>query len=856
MEKYQHLLREAQWIANTGKAAVILGIIFALASMVAYLFAVSQPSNKRMLVIARCLYTATSLCVLATFGILASRVYGMDFRFDYAFKETGRDLIKPDFLHHWLRFAATWAGQEGSFLLWTSWVCLLGFLVFAKAGKYEARVMPFYISVIAFLCAILIKQTPFNLVPLPSAADFAQNAGWMYPPADGSGLNASLQNYWMTIHPPTIFFGFASLAVPFAYAIAALIWRDYDGWTPRVMPYALLTCATLGIGLFMGGYWAYETQGWHGFWAWDPVENASFFPWLAITALVHGLVVQKSRGGMGKTNTFLAIFAFWLFLLGTFLTRSGILKDISVHSFGSIALASKNLMIAMMAVYGFLGLGLWLWRLKTIPGRKTLGDTLVSRDFAFFMAVVLMIIACFIVMLGTTAPIGQTLLHAKDPNFKATAPEAVFYNRPLLPITIVMAFFLGVVPWLAWRKTNTEKFLSKLVVPWFLMLGFGFFMIFWCLKAEQEWINVANMDDASVAATWMAWFKNPVIQRMSVVSLCSLGFLAALSNSMLVYRVFRTKPLAAGGWLAHVGIGILMIGVIVSNTYERSVSFTLREGMGPEKAFGYEFNYERMTGKPLEGRPLNPDYDRENAVQVRVTPPANETPMGGDAKTFLMEPRWFATDLRVADESEIKHTFWPSIQKYMGHDLYITLADSASFRWPTDDPERKRPGIVLQKGERRKLGDYVVGYFDSFGEPGKMMGAHLVILTPDKQIVESKPAIRMDTGSMTAVNVPIPEIKDENDNSSAVYLDGLDPATKAAKLRITLPGYNGAWAVPMVVTYKPWVNLVWIGVLIAVSGTLLAMVRRALEARKLTDENIGPHLENNSWEMPSAPDAK
>jgi cytochrome c-type biogenesis protein CcmF len=854
MEKYAHLQREAQTIANGGKAMVWIALCLAIVTMIAYVLSWKRPGDKKAILIARGLYAATSLTVLAIFGLLASRVYGMDFRFDYVFKETGRDLIQPDVLHYWLRFAATWAGQEGSFLLWASWTCLLGFLVFAKAGKYEARVMPFYISIIAFLCAILVRQTPFGLVPLPSAADFANNIGWQYPPIDGSGLNASLQNYWMTIHPPTIFFGFASLAVPFAYAMAALIWKDYDGWTPRVMPYALLTCATLGIGLFMGGYWAYETQGWHGFWAWDPVENASFFPWLAITALVHGLVVQKSRGGMGRTNTFLAIFAFWLFLLGTFLTRSGVLSEISVHSFGSIALASKYLMIAMMVIYGISGLGLWLWRFRTIPARKTLGDSLVSRDFAFFMVVVLMVAACLIVTLGTTAPVTLTWFHRK-----AVAPEAVFYNKPLLPLAIITAFFMGIVPWLAWRKTDTEKFLGKLVGPWFLMLIFGFFMIFWTLGAEREWMAAATapngvMEDPAVAATWAAWGKNVVLQRMAVVTLCSLGFLATLSNSVLVYKVFRSKPLAAGGWLAHVGIGIMMIGIVVSNTYERSTSFTLMEGMGPKEAFGYQFNYERMTGKPIEGRPLNPDYDRINAVQIRVTPPASETPTDGGAKTFLMSPRWFATDLRVRSEEDIKHTFWPAIQKYYGHDLYLSVGDNAAFRWPTDDPEKTRPGIILQQGERRKLGDYVVGYYEPFGEPGKLMGVHLVILVPGEggKIVDARPAIRMEQGAMTAVNIEIPEIKDANGNSAVAYLDGLDPKTKAATLRITLPSYNGAWAVPLIVTYKPWVNMVWIGVLIAVSGTLLAMIRRALEARRLPNEPVEPRIETNTWEMPSA----
>ncbi len=304
-----------------GGAMLWVGIVAAILTMVAYGVSLTRPKSRKLLWAARLLYGLSAVSLLTAFASLATIVYNRQYQYLYAFEHTGNDL------HTWYRFAATWSGQEGSFLLWGSWTAIIGFLVLAKAGRYEARVTPFFVSILAFLCAILIKQSPFGLVPPPTAADYAAFPGLHYPALDGQGLNPSLQNYWMTIHPPTIFFGFASLAVPFCYAVAALLWKDYDGWTPRVMPYALLSCATLGLGLFMGGYWAYETQGWHGFWGWDPVENASFFPWLAITALVHGLVVQKSRGGMGRTNTFLGLFAFSLFLLGTLLTRSGALAS-------------------------------------------------------------------------------------------------------------------------------------------------------------------------------------------------------------------------------------------------------------------------------------------------------------------------------------------------------------------------------------------------------------------------------------------------------------------------------------------------------------------------------------------------
>ena len=811
-----------------GKGALLLGLLAAIATMCAYGMALARPERRAARRLGRIFYTITALSLLTAFGMLAAVAYGYHFEYQYVWEHSGTGMSP------WYRFAASWSGQEGSFLLWGAWTSLIGFLVFAKAGKYEARVMPFYVTVMAFLCAILLKQSPFNLIPVPSAADLLANPGWHFPPIDGQGLNPSLQNYWMTIHPPTIFFGFSSLLVPFCYAIAALIWKDYDGWTGRVMPYSLLSCGTLGIGLFMGGYWAYETQGWHGFWAWDPVENASFFPWLAITALVHGLVVQKSRDGMGRTNTFLGIFAFWLFLLGTFLTRSGVLADTSIHSFQNIGKSGLLLMVAMMLVYGIGGFGLWLFRLKSIPTNKTTGDTLLSRDFAFFLAVTLMILACVFVTLGTTTPLFQQWMHKP-----LVAPKAVFYNRTMLPIAMLAALLMGVVPWLAWRKTNPDKFLQKLIIPWVGMLLFGSFMLWWALNAERASLAALDLQDPATAETMHAWVS-PTLQRLTVITLASLGFLAAFSNAMLAYKVFRTKPMAAGGWLSHVGIGVLMIGVVVSNTYERTQRLVLVEGNSPKEAFGYQFQFEKMTGKPMEFRPLNPDYNKENAVELRVTPPSEEGAASDGSRTYLIHPRWFAYNMNVPSESDLQRMRWPDITKYLGHDLYVGLANDPVYIFPgdPDDPSGKSETITFQPKERRKIGSYTVGYFEQFGEPGKVMGAHFVILTPDNKIVEARPALRMDTTNakgepvQTPVDVSIPEITDEHGIPSAIYVDSIDPRTKATTVRLTLPGYAGAWAIPLEITYKPWINLVWTGVLIAVAGIFLAMFNRAWEARK------------------------
>jgi cytochrome c-type biogenesis protein CcmF len=820
------------WLGIAGNIALWTCLIASFLTIGAYGLSLRRPAYRKPILLGRACYALAAFGMLAAFALLGAVVYtktvGGVYRFDYAFSHTSNDL------QGFYRIAATWSGQEGSFLLWGSWTAIIGFLVFAKAGKYEARVMPFFVTVLSFLALILMMQSPFKLIPGLSADVLAKNPGFLAFPHDGQGLNPSLQNYWMTIHPPTIFFGFASLAVPFCYAIAALIWKDYEEWTPRIMPYALLTCLTLGVGLFMGGYWAYETQGWHGFWAWDPVENASFFPWLAITALVHGLVVQKDRGGMAKTTIFLGLLGFWLFLVGTFLTRSGALagKDasgqmLSIHAFDNIAKSGLVLMVAMLVGYGVLALGLWLWRFRSIPSRKTVGDSLLSRDFAFFLAVILMVTACAIVTFGTTWPLLLSWMHRPPAALKPT-----FYNRAMLPLSAVTALLMGMVPWLAYRKTNSETFLKKMLIPWFVMLGFGFFMLFWVMNAQRDLQAVADPTDPAFIEKTAAWIS-PAVQRISVMALASLGFLAALSNSMLAFRVFRSrKPLAAGGWVAHVGIGLLMIGVITSNTFERTKRFAIKEGGGPVEAFGYKFEFEKITGRAHEAFPLNPDYDPHNAVEIRVTPPDSEaSPDATGSRTFIVDPKWFVYNLATASsETALDRIRWPHIKKYFGHDLYVGFANDPGIDWPT---------LTMKKGEARTAGPYTLLYTNDTVQPGKLISADLYIKTADGKVIHATPTIKMtpmdEGGGQTNVDVAIPELRDANNIPGVVYLRTIDPNTGDAEFQLSLPDLKGTWDVPLEVTYKPWINLVWVGVIVMGLGVFLAMVRRALEARKVYD---------------------
>jgi len=522
---------------------------------------------------------------------------------------------------------------------------------------------------------------------------------------------------------------------------------------------------------------------------------------------------------------------------------------LSVHAFDNISKSGLWLMVAMLAVYGVLGFSLWLFRVRSMPTRRTTGETLVSRDFAFFTAVLLMLIACVLVTLGTTQPLIQSWLH-RAPD----APKAAFYNKVMLPLSLLAAFAMGCVPWLAWRRTDPDKFLRKLLVPWFAMIAFGFFLVFWVLGAERALSAATDIGSIEAQETLRAWIS-PTVQRLAVVAVASLGFFAAISNAMLAYRVFRAKPLSAGGWLAHVGIGVFLIGVIVSNTYERTQRFVLVQGAGPQEAFGYGFEFEKMTGRPIEGRPINPDYDKENTAQLRVTPPNVEASAADGSRTFLINPRWFVWNMNRPSEDQFERMRWPHIQKYVGHDLYVGFAN---------DPGMKLPVVKLKPMEHRQVGPYDVFYYQPKIEPMKYMGAIVFIKTQDGKVVQAQPGFRMEMGQgddgkpgMTKfdTDVAVPELKDAQGRPGAVYLRDLNAGTKEATILMSLPGLEGQWEVPVEVTFKPWINLVWIGVIIAVAGTLLAMVRRTLEARKVTDTApaTGGRIETvrEVWEMPT-----
>src|SRR5438132_6269446 len=281
-------------------------------------------------------------------------------------------------------------------------------------------------------------------------------------PADGQGLNPLLQDPWMTIHPPVLFTGFSSLAVPFAIAMAGLVRRDYDGWIKVVLPWTVFSVAILATGFIMGGVWAYKVLGWGGYWGWDPVENGSLIPWLSNAALLHGVLVQRATGSLRRTNFFLAVTSYVLVLYASFLTRSGVLADFSVHSFVNLGL--NGFLLSFLLVTAVVGYGTLIFRARDIPGpREPLGS--LSRESMMWLGQLVFMLMCGLTAVGMSAPLITRLCGP------ASNVQTSYYNLVNSPLAIAMGLLLGVAPLMRWRKQEARPFVNAAMPAVMVALG-------------------------------------------------------------------------------------------------------------------------------------------------------------------------------------------------------------------------------------------------------------------------------------------------------------------------------------------------------------------------------------------------
>jgi cytochrome c-type biogenesis protein CcmF len=793
--------------------------------------------------IGRIAFFADAISVIGVFILLYFLIATHRYEYQYVYKNSGNDL-EPKYI-----FSAIWSASEGSFVLWTLWHAILGVFLIFSAKKWEGPVM-MSLS-IAQVClstmmlgiyffGVKIGANPFALfreqmpdLPVFQYADYATRI------KDGNGLNMLLQNYWMVIHPPVLFLGFASTIIPFSYALGGLITKNYGEWVRPALPWALFTACVLGLGIMMGAAWAYESLSFGGYWAWDPVENASLVPWLTLVAGLHTLLIYKHTGRSLRISFLLIILSFILIVYSTFLTRSGILGETSVHSFADLGMNAqlyaflylffwlpaifstnglKNKVITLLVSLVLLilagkvhssialaspliALGLLVFNLKKAIPAAQKEEAASSREFWMFIGSLVILFSAVVIIAQTSLPVynkvfNKTIAPPQDVEFS--------YNRIQIFIAIIIGLLTAFGQYLKYRETQTNYLVKKIAAPFLISLVAAFFIL------KYGGIFYDKYGTGFLASIWMA-------------VACSV--FAVIANFSYIWVGIRGKLKLSGPSVAHVGFGLMLLGILISASKKETLSFNtsgISVDFGPES--------KERTGENLTlVKGLKTDMDKY-WVTYR-----------DDYMHPKKSQKYFQIDFEKKDGSE-KFTLKPNsfinykgneglmanpdAKHYWDHDVfaYITALadpsknkDTSSFRIATI-----KPGDSLSYGKGFILLEEITAR-DSlpeelFGKDGKLYEANLKIYSKTNSVYTSSPKLALAKGALLSMpdtilaeNLVVQLNKVEENKAELAY-----KVSDKVMDFITLKVYK-----------FPYINILWLGTILMCVGFTISMVRRA-----------------------------
>lgn len=488
------------------------------------------------------------LTVIASFVILTYVISNHLFEYKYAYSHSDKNLPFEYLL------SCFWEGQEGSFLLWSFWHCVLGSIIMFKV-KWRPNGVMMTLSFVQFLLASMvigvyifgakIGSSPFILLreemnwPILSRPDYLQFI------KDGTGLNTTLQNYWMVIHPPVLFLGFASTTIPFAFAVAGLLKKD-NNWMNHVLSWANFSAGVLGLGIMMGAAWAYESLNFGGYWAWDPVENASLVPWLVLVAGIHTTMIFRKTGSSVKASYLFMGLSFLLIIYSTFLTRSGILGDTSVHAFTDLGMNAQLLVFLLIFVIPFFVLYFVRYRFMFEPSKE---DDISSREFWMLVGSLVLVLSAVVIIAITSIPVfnkifGTKIAPPEDPEFA--------HNQVQVFVAIIIGILSAFGQYLRFKHTPSDQIKKQLLLPSIVTIA----------------ISAVLFVFVGVAYTQ----KGP-----GFVGALYVGILASVYTVVANFHywlgVLKGKLKSAGASVGHIGFGLVLLGIFLSASNKTVISF-------------------------------------------------------------------------------------------------------------------------------------------------------------------------------------------------------------------------------------------------------------------------------------------
>lgn len=761
--------------------------------------------------LARYFFIAEAISVFAVFGILYYIVQAHLFEYKYAWQHSSRTL-EPKYL-----LAAIWEGQEGSFLLWSIWHCVLGLVVIAREKEWEAPVM----AVVSFTQIILatmvlgldlfgwkIGSNPFVLLRKTMDAPIFQSPDYLSMIQDGNDLNPLLQNYWMVIHPPVLFLGFASVLVPFAFAVSGLWRKDYGGWAKPTLPWALFSAGVLGLGIMMGAAWAYESLTFGGYWAWDPVENASLVPWLTLVAAIHGLLIYRHTGNALRSSILFFILSFLLVLYSTYLTRSGDLQDTSVHAFTGEGITRAHLQFFLFA-FVIPSFYIFFRRYKQIPFIQK-EEEASSREFWMFVGSLVLFLSALSIILMTSVPVINKiagLFVGKDSKVftpLAFGEDSAFaYNRIQVFVAIIIGLLTGFGMYLKYKNTGKAA-MRKIWIPAGIALVVSVLVI-WLGK-----VNYSDKGAGYMAAVWLA---------------LAAAIYAAIANASYIWIGMNGSLKRSGGSIAHLGFALMLVGILISSAKKEVLSLNtsgifINFGEGSKEQSGENLTLVKgmkndmgnyfVTYKADSAHPKKPLWFYQIQFQSKDS-----------SENFVLQPNAFVN--YKGNEGLMAN---PDSKHYWSHDVftYITsLPDPDKNKKDTStfQPKTLNPGDTVFYSKGFVIMEGLDNHRDipgaGFTEQDSVSVATVKVFAKTGSQYTSKPILISKGGGTFS-------------EPDTVVAENLVLQLQGVKGRQATIGFKESDSIMQYVTLKaykfPMINVLWLGTILMVIGFFIAALRR------------------------------
>jgi cytochrome c-type biogenesis protein CcmF len=846
---------EHLWVGQLGNAFIVLSLIAALFSGIGYYFYARETLTSEWKRFANTAFTIHSISIIGIAATIFFMLFNHFYEYSYVWQHSNNEMPMQYIM------SCFWEGQEGSFLLWAFWNVVLGNILRKTIdAKWEAPTMAIFALVQVFIASMLLGvyigdyklgTNPFILLrenPEFANLPFVQFENYLEK-LDGRGLNPLLMNYWMTIHPPTLFLGFSSTLVPFVFAIAGLWKRDFTTWQKPALTWTFFSIMILGTGILMGGAWAYEALSFGGFWAWDPVENSSLVPWLVMVGAGHVMIINKNKGGSLFMTHLMAIASFLLVLYSTFLTRSGILGNSSVHAFTDLGMQGQlvvyvltfvflcvvllihdklirvsYVMISLLMLFVGITFGykinlLLTWLalsfiitiysyIKFFPKEEE-EESLYSREFWMFVGSLVFLLSSLVITYFTSIPVMNKLFHLEKAPIKIAD-----YNLWMIPFTIIVLLLVAVTQYFKYKKTDPKQFIKHISLSGILAVVFGLSAV----------IPLYFLKDYSLAKSIDKW------NLISYGLLFIAALFAVFCNLDYWMRILKGRMRHAGSSIAHIGFALILLGALISTSKKQTISqntsqknvASLGENFNAQKSLvltkgdtlpmgNYLVTYKGKERKGIDVF-FNMDYFTKDANGKLI-------------KAFELSPM-------VQDNPRMGQASNPDTKHFLSNDIYthITYADLADNTVTKKDAYKEPTNFVGHMNDTI-FSDNAIIKIDSITtnltEQEYSANDSLLVVTAVLKATDINGRVYRATPKyILKQNMVMPDEFVLDELGLKFVFWKINPNEGSIEIQMSEKVSNTKDFVVLEAYMFPFINVLWLGCLVMVIGTIVAIIER------------------------------